>query len=191
MRDKENTTAGKREQEVRWRWWDNYQGQVEGNAHVQPDAGGKGNLPLILSAMEDMLWEQHAVREQIEYAVFEFPIIIKTGSDYAVQQEPPWDSDTTTRPRGFLQCRIRELLAEAFKAEPELADFRIHAQRTELENWLSNSEAKRGGSVDTLERRRRTDVCQCGRRGYNMPGADGEDSRVHDMRAMLEYDPAN
>lgn len=163
------------------------EGQVERYAALLIDFGGAEYLSKDMPTVDELLWEQHAVCEQIGPHVFEFPIIIKRGSDYAVQEEPEWDSDSAPRPRGFLQRRVRELLAEALRAEPELANFRVHAQQQELENWLRYSAAERRWCLDKMVRRWWTDERERGGRRNYVSGADREDSVVYDVRPVLEY----
>lgn len=163
------------------------EGQVERYAALLIDFRGAEYLPEDVPTVDELLREQHAVREQIEPCVFEFPIIIKRGSDYAVQQEPDWGSDTPTRAGGLLQRHVRELLAKALRAESELADLRVHAQRQELEDWLSDREDEPRWSMDSMVRRWRPYERECRGGRNHVSGTNREDGVVYDVRPVLEY----
>lgn len=138
----------------------NLEGEVERLSNVLALTGRAEDMSALVSTVEKLLRQQHAVREPDRSQRPGIPTAVGGGVGGLGEETPAWLRDKTSRAWRLLLSAVREFLDAATEEELEPEDLRIHAPVHRYTDWQGNIDAKQPWRMDTLERRRWTDVCE-------------------------------
>jgi len=136
------------------------QREVEIVSHVFSILRRAKDVPALLSAMEELLRQQHAVCEPDRPQGLGFPNRAVVPAKDAEFETPAWLRSKTSRAWRLLLSAVREFLDAATKEELQPEDLWIHTSYCRQPNRTTHSCDEREGRVDTMERRRWGDVCE-------------------------------
>jgi hypothetical protein len=142
-------------------------GQVEGQADVQPHVTREAYVPVELPTMGELLRQQHAVCKQnrpskpvVHTYTHGRDVVVKCQASDGVRSE-------ASRTWGLFLRRVCKLLEEGLEIVSGSVHLRVHTPKRRFTDWTRRDCAEFFWSVDTMERRRRTDERQYGHCGQD------------------------
>lgn len=171
---KETITAGLGKRETGQGQQRNSKREVERNAYVQSLARRAEDLSNELSTVVELLRQQHAVCEPREPRGAGFSESPREGTLGAPNQTPEWYRDKTSRTWRLLLSAVREFLEAATEDALQPTPVWLHTPRRRYTDWASHIQLESSRLMDTMERRRWSDVSEHGTttKRYNLSGAD-------------------
>lgn len=151
-------------------------------------------MPKDLRTVEELLWQQYAVREQDKPQEPRLHWRARTrGADASVKAFKRFCS-SAARAWRFLQRLVRRDVAPTSTRTLDTTNFRLHAQTERLDDRARYRAPEPGWGLGEMERRwgeyeRKYGSEERRGRGNHLSRAAWKDPELHDMRPVLEHSP--